>query len=66
MNELHGIPTVLHASPTVDATIHILDDLGHSVYARGFGDSFHEDIVSLKILKVNPHRPMHALLSGTS
>jgi hypothetical protein len=43
-------------------TIHILDDLGNCVYARGFGDGFHEGIVSLLILGVNPHRTLNAVL----
>ena len=32
----------------------MLDDLGNRIYARGFGDSFHEGIVSLMIQDENP------------
>ena len=34
--------------------IHILDDLAHSIYARGLVDRFHEGIVSPMILIANP------------
>jgi hypothetical protein len=44
----------------------VLDDLKGYVDARGFEDRFHEGIVSLMILIVNPHRPLHALLSAVS
>jgi hypothetical protein len=37
--------------------------LDGSIYARGFGDGLHEGIVSLMILKVNPHSPLHVLLA---
>jgi hypothetical protein len=46
------------------ATIHILDNLGHCIYARGLGDCFHEGIVSLMILQLNLDRPIHAMLGG--
>jgi hypothetical protein len=39
----------------------MLDDLGHCIDARGFGDSFHEGIVSLMILTENPHCPLYPL-----
>jgi len=32
---------------------HVLDNLCHSIYTRGFGDGLHEGIVSLTILTVN-------------
>jgi hypothetical protein len=42
----------------------MLDDLGHCIDARGFGDSFHEGIVSLMIRKANPHCPLQVLLGN--
>jgi hypothetical protein len=33
----------------------MLDDLGRSIYARGFGNGFHEGSVSLMIRQVNPY-----------
>jgi len=33
--------------PSLSASIHILDDLGHSIYARGFSEWLHEGTVSL-------------------
>ena len=41
-------------------TIHILDDLGDSIYQRGFGDGFHEGIVSLMFHSSKCHALTHA------
>ena len=40
---------------------HMLDDLEGGVNAGSFGNGFHEGILSLMILIVNPHSPQHAL-----
>jgi hypothetical protein len=44
-------------------TVHVLDDLGDRIYARGFGDSFHEGIVPLMILITKSHCLLHALFN---
>jgi hypothetical protein len=36
------------------AIVHVLDDLDHCIYARGFSDGLHDGIVSLKIRTENP------------
>jgi hypothetical protein len=44
--------------------VHVLDNLSYYFYARGFSDGLHEGIVSLMILHVNPHRPLHTVVGG--
>jgi hypothetical protein len=51
--EVKGNAAILLAITTA-MFVHALDDLAHSVYAGGFGDSFHEGIVSPMIRQVNP------------
>jgi hypothetical protein len=43
--------------------IHVLDDLEPVLDAGGLGEGFHEGILSLTILKVNPHCPVQPVLA---
>ena len=49
-----GVGVGCHAVYICIVTDHMLDDLEGSVDVRGFGDGFHEGIVSLMIRQVNP------------
>jgi len=44
------------------AIVHVLDDMGHWVYARGLGDGLLMGIVLLMITKANPCHPLYDVL----